>query len=526
MTARRVDHVADLVGLGADRRRVRDSNGAPSRLSDTRVTRIRQCWRVTGEPNQRTKVYSRADVALARRHHDVLVAAKVAGTPVGVDGFPLTTEEMARPAGKRYTFRSYLTAVYIPAHPNWGPKHRGNTVSIGNIVATLLVYPTDDPRGVEGDEIWMDEISSDDCDRMIQKRRSMRRNGSRPAGDTAVGARTEQAAGKLASAVFAHAIDRTPPVISRNPMSGVGFRTPTDEVRSRAEEEDVAWSSTDVDLLAAAIDPHFASLVLCRGRTALRPSEAAFLEPDDIDLTNLILEARGTLHIETREHNGGKKYRVAPLKRRKPGETRKVPIADHAPLINALSEAIAAAPGLNASRRLELTARRTAAQECGDMTEVARLDEELDELAVVRVFRNPDGSAIDWNAFGDDYWKPALEVAFVDAPEDDDAALAHKARRRATTFYELRHMAEAIWHYERDVPLKAIADWAGTNLSTLMRHYTRRSAPHEEKAWGQATQTTGANHTDGGFGHMATPDTPDGSIIDLEARRIARKKAR
>lgn len=487
MRNRTVTHVADLAGLDSGRRLVRDDRGAPARLTDKRVVRVRLCWRVAGEANQRTKVFGRNEVALARRLHDELVAAKVAGIPVGTDGFPLSDEELARPSGKRHTFGTYLNEIYLPAHPDWSPKNRGNLTSMGGIIAELFVYPPGDDRGAEGDPIWLDEITSDDGTRMILARRTQRRNGSATSDGPAVSARTEDAAWKLASAVFNHALTRTPPAVTANPMKGVGRRKPTKEVRARAEVADAAWTSEEVDLVASCIDPHFAPLVLCRGRTALRPSEAASLEPGDFDLANLSLEVRCSFHVETRTHNHGKRYRIAPLKHREVGDTRVVPIAAHPPLLSALDEAITSAAELNARRRNEVKSQLDAATERGDQRAVACLNEDLDELRTVRVFRNPDGSAIDWGEFNDDYWKPALEKAFADAPDDDDATLARKALRRATHFYDLRHMAEAIWIVEMDVPLDVVSQWVGTKVPTLQQHYARRSARHEDAAWARAT---------------------------------------
>ena len=519
MSARTVTHVAALVGLDDNRRRVRTANGAPARLNNKEVTKIRLCWRVAGEANQRTRVYPKDESALARRHHDELVAAKVSGTPLGADGFPLTTEELARPSGKRYTFRSYLNEVYIPAHPEWTPKHRGNTKSIGNIIAGMFVYPAQDLRGRKGDEIWLDEITSDDCDRMIQARKELRLRGT-ATGSKKVSTRTEEAARKLASAVFGHALDRTPPAINRNPIRRRKQPKSVSEIRSRAEEADTAWTSADVDLVATCITPHYAPLIQCRGRTALRPSEAALVEPGDVDIARLTLEARGGFHIETRKHNDGRRYRTGPLKHRDEDDVRIVPIADHPPLITALTEAIAAAPGLNDRRRREITERRSAAAERGDTAEVKRLDEELDELSVVRVFRNPDGSPIDWGDFVTDHWKPALELAFADLPDDDDATLARKARRRATKFYDLRHMAEAIWLYEFGIPVKVISKWVGTGEPTLMKHYSRRSAHYDQQAWDQATSKT----DDTGSGHQSAATQDAGEVIDLATRRNRKQR--
>lgn len=513
--ARSVTHVAELVGLDASRRRVRTASGAPARLSNKEVVKVRLCWRIAGEANQRTRVYPRSDVALARRHHDELVAAKVDGTPTGADGFPLSDEEQARPAGRRHTFGTYLTEVYIPAHPDWGPKHRGNVTSMGGIIAELFVYPEGDTRGAQGDPIWLDAITSDDGARMILARRRQRRRQTATGDGAAIGARAEDAAWKLASAVFNHALNRTPPAVKANSMKAVGRRKANKEVRARAEVADAAWSSAEVDLVASCIDAHFAGLVLCRGRTALRPSEAAFIEPGDIDLDHLSLEARGSFHVETRKHNGGKRYRTGPLKHREVGDTRLVPIANHAPLAEALVAAVAVAPELNAQRRAEVHKLRVTAVTVGDVARVAWCDEELAELAVVRVFRNPDGSAIDWTTFDADYWMPALEKAFADAPGDDAATLTRKAQRRATTFYELRHMAEGIWFHELGVPLEEISRWVGTALPTLMKHYARRNAHAERTAWDRAV---GGGADDSGSGVEVNE-----AVIDLAAHRNARR---
>ncbi len=54
---RRVHHVANLVGLGADRRKVLDDRGAPARLTDPRVTRIRLELRTDETPGESLKGY-------------------------------------------------------------------------------------------------------------------------------------------------------------------------------------------------------------------------------------------------------------------------------------------------------------------------------------------------------------------------------------------------------------------------------------------------------------------------------------
>lgn len=522
--ARQVIHVAELVGLDARRRRVRTDTGAPATLGHKAVTKVRLCWQVGGEVNQRSRIYAREDTALARRHRDELVAAKHAGTPVGPDGWPIDGAETTT-NGTRHTFGSYLTEVYLPAHPDWSPKHRGNTESMGNIIAGLFTYPADDPRGTAGEPIWLDEITSDDADRMIRARRKLRRRGEPSTADVAISARTEDATWKVASAVFEHALARTPPAVNRNPMVGTGRRRPTREVRQRADEPDTAWSSAELDLVADTITKHFRALVLFRGRCAARPSEAAFIEPDDIDLDNLAVEFRGSFHVEnSRRHNGGKRFRLGPLKHRDVGETRFAPIADHGPLLDALAEACAGAAPLNDKRCAEVLQLRAEASERGDEVEVARLDEQLAELHVVRVFRNEDGSPIDWSEFITDHWQPALDKTFADAPDDDAATLARKARRRATTFYELRHMAEAIWFNEYGVAVEDISRWVGTSVPTLLKHYTRRSARHEDRAWQKATARRESPR------QAETSDIPDAvahdaQIIDL-ARRRAQKRPR
>lgn len=479
---RRVVRVAELVPLDANRRRVRSDGQRAVRLEGAGVHRIRLCWRVSGEVNQRSRLYPRADVAAAQLARAELVAALHEALPVDADGWPIDPVDID--SGPPVTFADLLR-LYVDAHPDWTPKHRGNVESVGGILADLLTYPPGDPRGAPGEPIALSDLTTADCERAIAARRHQRRRGSpKQPGGAAISARTEDLTWKLAVAVLDYGRDRTPPVLTGNPMRGAGRRKPTREIRSRAEEEDTAWSIEEIDLVARAIHPHFAALVQLRGRSALRPSEAAFVEPGDIDLEGRAVELRGSFHLEeSPAHNGGSRFRVGPLKWREPGERRTAPLPDHPPLLDPLRAAIEGAGELNARRRADLEARLTAAHERGDTEAIARTEDALAEVEVVRVFRNPDGSPIDWTAFNRDYWHPALEVAFADAPGDDAPTRARKARRRATHWYDLRHMAEAIWIDLFDVPLEVVSLWAGTSVETLQKHYRRRRSSVDATAW-------------------------------------------
>lgn len=508
--ARRVVQVAELVPLDANRRRVEASGRRAAKLDGEKVLRIRLCWRVSGETSQRSRLFTRAELTAARQAHAELVAAMREVLVVDADGWPL--DPVDTDDGPSMTFAELLE-LYVAANPDWTPGHRGNVVSVGGIMAELLVYPPGDTRGAAGEPIALNELTTADCDRAIAARRTQRRRGSpRKASGPAISARTEDLAWKLVVAVLDYGRNRTPPVITANPMRSAGHRKPNREIRNRAEEEDTAWSIAEIDLVASVIHPHFAALVQLRGRSALRPSEAAFVEPGDFDLDALAVELRGSFHLEeSLTYNNGSRFRVGPLKWRKPGERRNVPLPSHPPLLEPLRAAINSAEELNARRREHLAARLASAHERGDTEAVARAEDALAEAQVVRVFRNPDGSPIDWTAFNRDYWHPALEEAFADEPDDDAATRSRKARRRATHFYSLRHMAEGIWMDLYGVPLEVVSLWAGTSVETLQKHYRRRRRTVDDAAWQLVTNS----------GPAATPPA---EVVDLTEERRRRRR--
>lgn len=130
--ARRVVQVAELVPLDAKRRRVRGNGSRAVKLEGVDVHRIRLCWRVSGETSQRSRMFTRAELAAARQAHAELVMAMREVLAVDADGWPL--DPVDTDDGPSMTFAKLLK-LYVAAHPDWTPGHRGNVESAGGIMA-------------------------------------------------------------------------------------------------------------------------------------------------------------------------------------------------------------------------------------------------------------------------------------------------------------------------------------------------------------------------------------------------------